>query len=349
MRWWSVFAAGCLMVPGLGCASASGEQIHTAGVTGAYHSVFCPLVKQRLGDLGAQYNCMTSPGSAANVERIARQPSHFAFSQLDVFALESPRFGGPSRFQIVRSGDVRECVFAVSRNKSVTNFGQIAVNADRLKFVLPPVDSGSARTFRFLQDLDPEGLARARDIVHTLDTDDAIRSALSDKSVVAFFVQFPDPDNERFKMVRRLGLHIIPVIDQRLFARKIGGRNVYFAQRTRIRQAQWLRVGPRVVTACTPLILFTGAERRVRSLSGRAEQREAVARLKGLAAQQFVPATGPFARLVKETGALSTQALGHFLRISNDARERALPFVERAYRSARRGIREMILKARPQQ
>ncbi len=324
------------------------NEIHTGGENGAYHSVFCPLLQARLSEIGSDYSCETSAGTAANVERIARYPTHFAFGQLDAFALESRAFGGSQRFQIVRSGDVRECVFAVTRNKALTNFGQIAVNADRLRFVLPPVDSGSARTFRFLQTLDEDGLGRARNVTNALDTDDAIRGALADNSAVTMFVQFPDPTNERFKMVRRLGGHIVPVVDKALLASKIAGETIYYAQETNIRQDRWLRFGPRVVTACTPMILFTGAERRIGSLQARLAHQQIVEKLKALPAKRVVPPTGPFARLLKETRVLSSRALNQFLRISSDARERALPFMERAYRSARRGIQEMIIKARPQ-
>lgn len=324
------------------------NEIHTGGESGAYHSVFCPLLQSELSRLGSAYSCEQSAGTGANVELIARYPTHFAFGQLDAFALESRKFGGEQRFNIVRAGDVSECVFSVTRNKSLTNYGQIAVNADRLRFVLPPEESGSARTFRYMQGLDRDGLGKADNVSNALDTDDAIRGALADNAAVTFFVQFPDPKNERFQMIRRLGGHIVPVLDKTLLNRKINGETVYSAQETAIRQDRWLRFGPRVVTACTPMIIFTGADRRIASLQVRAAHQRLVEQVAGLPAHRLVPQAGPFADVLKQTTNLSSQLLFQFVRVSSNARERALPFVERAYRSARRSIDEMILKARPQ-
>ena len=62
----------------------------------------------------------------------------------------------------------------------------------------------------------------------------------------------------------------------------------------------------------------------------------------------FIPETGPFARLSKQTKILSSEALNKFMMFSKNARERARPFFERAYRSAERAVNDMILKARPQ-
>ena len=327
-------------------APAIASRVHTGGENGAYHSVFCPLVLNRLDVLGSPHICSTSAGTAANVSRVARNPDQFAFGQLDVFALESRRYGGARRFSIVRADDVRECVFAVTRNKALTNYGQIAVNADRLRFVLPSRRSGSARTFAFLQDLDPEGLGKASRVSFAPDTDDALREALSDESAVTFFVQFPDPKNERFRMIRRLGGHIIPVLDEAMLRQRVAGRRVYFAQETELEQQRWLRVGKRVVTICTPMVLFTGDSRRINVNDVREVHRRLVNGLQRAPKAELIPRAGPFARLAVRTRELSQEAQYYFFRLSNDARERALPFIERAYRSARRSINEMILKAR---
>lgn len=343
----------CIVGAGLGALTlsvqpATAVQVHTGGENGAYHSVFCPLVLSKLEALGSPHTCSISAGTAANVRRVARNPDHFAFGQLDAFALESRLFGGSRRFSVVRADDVRECVFAVTRNRRLTNYGQIAVNADRLKFVLPAQRSGSARTFEFLQSLDANGLGRARNVSNAADTDDALREALADDSSVTFFVQFPDPQNERFRMIRRLGGHIIPVLDERMLSQKVNGLRVYYAQETEIEQQRWLRAGQRVVTVCTPMILFTGDGRRILSRDVRQTHSRLVGGLSRAPKAELVPREGPFARLALRTRELSREAQFYFIRLSNRAREGALPFMERAYRSAQRGIHEMILKARRQ-
>ena len=326
------------------------NEIHTGGASGSYHTAFCPLLRQRLGSLGTTYQCSTSDGSSANIRRILRDPSDFGFSQLDVFTLESQILGGASRFSIVRSGDVRECVFAVTRNKSLTNFGELAVNARDLRFVLPPEQSGSARTFAYLQRLDPEGLGRARRVSHSNGTDAAIRSALADETAVTFFVQFPDPSNERFQLIKRLGGHIVPVVDGTILQQRIAGQSVYFAQDTGISQQPhlWNWVGKRVITACTPMVLLSGNSNRVQGITNRQQHERLIAILRGTERNVLVPRTGRFRAMVERSREISRRAKEHFITLSANARERALPLFERAYRSARRGIHEMILKARPQ-
>ncbi|MGI9423469.1 MAG: hypothetical protein ACR2PA_09775 [Hyphomicrobiaceae bacterium] len=343
------FGAMAIVAVGTQATTVLANQIHTGGETGAYHSAFCPLLKSQLAAFGNTFECSPSDGTTANVRRVASNPEHFAFGQLDAFTLENRTRQRASWFQVVRSNDVRECVFAVTSNKSLTNFGQLAVNADRLKFVLPPKNSGSARTFAFLQSVDPEGLGRARRVSYAADTDEALREALTDKSAVSFFVQFPDPRNDRFGSIRRLGGHLIPVVDSALLKERTNGRPIYSVQDTGIAQERrlWNWLGKRVVTVCTPMILFTGATRRVSGLGRRQDHARLVATIRGLQQKDLVPKTGSFSRVLAQSRELSQQAVGHFVRLSSDARERALPFLERAYRSAQRGIHEMILKARP--
>ena len=127
--------------------AASAAQINTGDASGAYYSTFCPSIVKQLDLLGKPSECLASNGTGDNLRRVARNPDELGYGQLDVYALEAEKYGGGKAFELIRSDDVRECVFAVTRNKSYTNYGQIAVNADRLRFILPPKDSGSAKTF----------------------------------------------------------------------------------------------------------------------------------------------------------------------------------------------------------
>jgi hypothetical protein len=336
---------------GLGASPVAtiAADIHTGGASGAYHTTFCPLLKSRLATFGATYDCKTSFGSSENLRRIARDPTDFGFAQLDVFALESGRFGGQKTFRTVRTDDVRECVFAVTADKNLTNYGQIAVNADVLKFVLPPRSSGSASTFEFLSSIDPTGLGRARRVSHAADTDEAIRRTLQDGQAVTFFVQFPDPANERFQLIRRLGGHLVPVIDGVILDQTIDDKPVYFAQETLISQQPWLRAGSRVVTACTPLVLFTGNPNRIREPTARAAHRQLIASVRALRSGDLVPRDSVFERLYEQTRSASSRAREHFLLVARNARLRARPFIERMWRVARDGVRTMIEKAQPQE
>ncbi|MFY0615466.1 MAG: hypothetical protein JXQ99_28315 [Hyphomicrobiaceae bacterium] len=326
--------------------TANAAQINTGDASGAYYSTFCPSLVKQLDLLGRPSECLVSNGTGDNLRRVARNPDELGYGQLDVYALEAEKFGGGEAFQIIRSDDVRECVFAVTRNKSYTNYGQIAVNADRLRFILPPKDSGSAKTFEYLSKIDDQ-LGQARDVINAETTDDAIERTLKDDNAVTFFVQFPDPSNERFRRIRKLGGHIVPVVDSVILRQKVGEQTVYFAQETSISQLKWLNLGKRVVTVCTPLVLFTGAGERLTSREKRAEHRQVVLNIRNMRRSELIPEESPIAKIVKKTRQLSTRARYHFQELSLNARERARPLLDRMYRGAGHMVRLMIMKARP--
>jgi hypothetical protein len=208
------------------------------------------------------------------MRRVLGNPTDLGYAQLDVFALKSDGFGGSDVFTRVRVDDARECVFAVTKAPDLTNYGEVAVFAEQLKFFLPPAQSGSTGTFRFLQELDPEGLGRAQEIKLTGSADEAIRKALETRGGIAFFVQFPDAQNPRFKMIQDLGGHVVPVIDRAILAQEVDGQRIYHAQETQVTNTRWLRASPKVVTACTPLVLFTGAPETIKDKTERQNHAE---------------------------------------------------------------------------
>ena len=326
---------------------ATAAQINTGGAKGAYHSTFCPSLVKQLELLGKPSECLSSDGTGDNIRRVANNPDELGFGQLDVYALETPKYGGTRAFEMIRSDDVRECVFAVTRNKRYTNYGEIAVNADKLRIVLPPKSSGSAKTFEYLSKIDPDGLGQAKDVINADSTDSAIELALKSDNAVAFFVQFPDPSNEHFRRIRKLSGHLVPVIDSVILRQKIDDQAIYFAQETSISQLKWLNLGRRVVTVCTPLVLFTGANRRLKSREQRPPHRQLVLNIRNMRATDLIPEASPIAKMLKKTRQLSARARYHFQELSLNARERARPFFDRMYRGAGHLVRMMILKARP--
>ncbi|MFT5511315.1 MAG: hypothetical protein ACI89J_004416 [Hyphomicrobiaceae bacterium] len=340
-----------MLVSSLILASASqvvsAAQINTGGAKGAYHSTFCPSLVKQLDLLGKPSECLSSDGTGDNIRRVANNPDELGYGQLDVYALETPKYGGTRAFEMIRSDDVRECVFAVTRNKKYTNYGEIAVNADKLRIVLPPKSSGSAKTFEYLSKIDPDGLGQAKDVINADSTDNAIELALKNHNAVAFFVQFPDPSNERFRRIRQLSGHIVPVIDSVILRQKVDDQAIYFAQETSISQLKWLNLGRRVVTVCTPLVLFTGANRRITSREQRPPHRQLVLNIRNMRSTDLIPEASPIAKVLKKTRQLSARARFHFQELSLNARERARPFFDRMYRGAGHMVQLMIMKARP--
>lgn len=290
---------------------------------------FCPALATAVSKSGANYDCAASDGSFDNMRRVAASARDFGFAQLDVLSLERAQFDQGRAFQTVRSDDVRECIFAVARNPELQSFGDIAVRADELRFVLPPETSGSAGTFRYLQTLDLD-LAHAGEVRHVGDTDEAIRLALSADDTVSIFVQFADPENPRFQLVNRLGGHFIPVIDRNILSARIDGEAVYFAEETAVTDARWTEKGTKVITACTPLVIFTGAEGRIADPAEAAAHVNAVAAVRALSPEALRPKDGFLSTFLKRTRELSASAVSKLVDVSAAAREKTKPLIEKA-------------------
>ena len=97
-------------------ASPASAQINTGGVSGAYHSQFCPALSRELKLAQLDYACTPSAGTRENIERVLANPRQIGYGQLDVYALETRNLKAETALTVVRQDDVRECVFAVSRN-----------------------------------------------------------------------------------------------------------------------------------------------------------------------------------------------------------------------------------------
>jgi hypothetical protein len=287
---------------------------------------------RELTTMGTPHTCTTSSGTRENMERVRTTPREFGFGQLDVFALETSSAAAASAYQIVRRDDARECVFAVTRNREINSYGDLAAYASSMKIFLPPQGSGSAGTFQFLRSIDRNGLGRVSNSAINFvaaGTDDAIRAALNRDDGIAFFVQYPDPDNERFKLVRDLGGHFVPVLDRTILNQTVAGQSVYFGQDTRIQNGKRLEMGSRVTTACTPIVLFSGDPARLRDQGERRQHQELLASVKSMPTDTILPRTSPLRVAMQRTRELTAEGRERFLAYSNRARDRALPFIER--------------------
>ncbi|MGI9387143.1 MAG: hypothetical protein ACR2OX_06905, partial [Methyloligellaceae bacterium] len=316
-----------------------------------YHSKFCPLLTEKLKKAQFDYLCTTSKGSRDNIKSVISAPNELAYSQLDVFALENVMHGGPDVFATIRTDIARECLFLVTKNKDFTNFGEISSIASELRFVLPPVQSGNTGTFEFLQQIDPDGLGQAKNVTYAADTDHALDEVLTseDPLAVTIFVQFPDPDNARFKKIIEKGGHFIPVIDRNILRQEVSGEKIYFAEDTEIANAGWVQKGVKVVTACTPMVLFTGTVERLPEGKGRQDQKDLIRTVKAMQVDELRPKAGFFTKLWKSTKSLSAEGLEQMLEASEKAREQAGPMMEKAKQASKDALEkagEMTEQAR---
>ncbi len=325
-------------------SAAVANQINTGGRTGAYFGTFCPPLKALLDKAQFKYDCVTSAGSRENIKRVVAEPRQIGFSQMDVFALETQELGDPNLLVPIRSDIARECVFMVTRNKELDSFGRIAALASKLRFILPPRESGSAGTFAFLQQVDPEGLGQAGDVSFAASTDEAITKALSADDTVALFVQFPDPDNARFKAVAKAKGLFVSVIDRAILRQQVAGKKVYFAEETEIPNAK----GGKLITACTPMVVFTGHPDRVEAGNARQDHKDLIQTVRDAKADALRPKVSWFKRIWSKTRQLSSKAIDKAVELSEKAREKAKPLLEKAKEKAEPYVeraREMGAKA----
>ncbi len=344
----NISVALAILLPG--SLPALATKINTGGKGGAYHSKFCGALKKGLDKAHFNYECATSKGSADNINHVRNNPAQIGFSQFDVFALEVSRNVGTNPYHMIRSDIARECLFMVTKNTDLDNFGQVSARAKNTHFILPPRGSGSTATFDFLRQLDPEGLGLANNITYAKSTKEALKMALdTDDGSVALFVQFPDPNNERFKLVNKLGGHFVPVIDRNILRQQVGGKKIYYAQETGVSNRILWKKGDRVVTACTPLVLFTGTPGLLPAGQTRLDQEDLIQTVESMAITELLPKKGFLSSFWERTKSLSADGLEKILNISEKAREAAAPAIFKAKelgKSALDKAKEKALKMR---
>jgi hypothetical protein len=329
-----VLAAAGLSLTFAGVAYAG--KIHTGGARGAYYNDFCPPLANELNKAKFNYKCTLSLGSNENIERVKENPEDIGFSQFDVFALSAVRQYPAQPFHVIRNDIARECLFMVTRNKDLSNFGDVAARAGELNFILPPQGSGSASTFDYLRQIDPDGLGRAVDVTYTQSTDIALKKALgSDEKAVALFVQFPDPNNDRFKLIAKEKGLFIPVIDRNILRQQIDGQKIYFAQETDVSNGKFWKKGAKVTTACTPMVIFTGNPQLMNSGDQQLDQKDMINTVNDIPSSKLLPKQGFFKKYWSKTRSLSASAVEKMMDASEKAREKTAPMLETAKQKAK--------------
>ena len=196
-----------------------------------------------MANRGQRFACTPSSGTARIWSELAKTQPIFGYGQLDVFRREAESRGGASAFRRIRVDDVRECVFAVTRSPSLKNYGELAVFAGQLRFFLPPIipaarahSASSRNSTQKASGKLPRSLTKPRRSSN--------QAALAEDDGVAFFVQFPDP-NDAFRLIQERRGHIVPVIDRTILAQEVDGQRIYLLRKPRSRtRSGWPPVAP---------------------------------------------------------------------------------------------------------
>jgi hypothetical protein len=144
-----------------------------------------------------------------------------------------------------------------------------------IKFLLPPEDSGSAKTFDILKKYDRFLRERKEQEVHmpaeNYSFDSLIDRGINIEKTVIFFVQFDDPDNRNIKnLVDRMNkdpeVFVVPVWSAEIRDIQLPGAS----SNTPIYRPEVFHSGVRLTeqeyTACTPIAIITGDHNLVSEL-----------------------------------------------------------------------------------
>ena len=342
-------------------SKARALDLYTGEKTGAYFNEFCPTIKKAAKEKNVLINCRTSQGSLENLDKIIEKPTDFGLAQYDLFSLKYASQSNQLAYTPIRDDLGKECLFLVTKNKLMKNFGDVAASAPYMNFILPPEMSGHAGSFKYLQSIDPTGLGKATKVTYAASTEDAITSALAQKDNVTLFVQFPDTDNKLFKLVNENGGHFVPVISREILAQETRGRKVYSAEETDVANPKWHESGKKVVTACTPMVLFTGKSYRITDPAAKDTHEKAITALQEMPADKLRPKKGWFSKLWTSTKAVSAKSVEGLVDATDKAKKASSPYLRKAkemtkdavdaakptYEKAKEKTKEAIEAAKP--
>ena len=110
---------------------------------------------------------------------------------------------------------------------------------------------------------------------------------------------------------------------------------MYFAEETEISLPKWNKSAEKVVTSCTPIVLFTGTPARVDEGNARKDQEDLIKTTEALKVEELQPKQGFFAKLWQKTKALSAASVEKMVAVSEKAREQAKPTLDKAMERAK--------------
>ena len=308
----------------------SAATINTGETSGAYHTKFCPALQNGMKDQKIELSCKPSFGSISNINKVEQAISEFGFSQFDIFAKKTEFEKGNMKLKLVRDDIERECLFFITKNKLFNNYGDISASAAYLNFIMPPKGSGSAATFKILQDLDTKGLGAAASVTYAANTEDAITGALSSDDNVTLIVHHPDPNSQTFKLINANGGLFIPAIAREILGAELNGSKLYRAEETPVSNPKWHKSGQKVVTACTPIVLFAGKPELISDTIEKNAHTAAINIIEQTPANKLRPVEGWFSWIWSGSKKLSAKSVEAMVDAAEKAKKATSPYVEKA-------------------
>lgn len=330
MRASLVVGTAALVIGLAGSVAASAVSIFAGPGGESPRDVMCPRLEAALKRSGFTADCQASRGAGEHLKLIGADPKRIAIGPLDALAEALGDTRAQDAVSIVRTERAQACLMVVTRAPGVTGSGEIGAWAGKLKLYVAEAPGGAAATLSFLRRNDPDGFGKAPAAVVARSSEDAVRQALASDDGAALLVEVPDGSSPRLTLARELGGRIVPVLERGLLAREIAGERIYVTREVEIAAGSWSTAPTRIATMCSPIAVYTGAFDRVPAGSERQEHTDTVAAIATLDAGALVAGDDRLERLLKRARELSGASVEEALRLSEEARVKAKPYVDKA-------------------
>ena len=331
----SILAASAAVA--VAATAAGAGEIGSGPSDGPIHQQLCPRLESELKAARFRHTCAPTSGVRDSLGRIGRDPLSLGIVPLDLLAHET-RGGTELRdITILTRNDARICLFLATRSPGVSTFGEVAARAAKLRFILPPAGSAAATTFAYLQSLDPDGLGAARSVSFAPSAEEAVKQAMSADDIVTLISEWPDTDSPRLRAVLDGDGHFVAFADRALMRQELLGRRVYLPVEVEVAAATWLTASRKVATICSPVVVIAAAQSAVPERD-RQDHLDLLATVETIRPEVMVPRDGSIARFVRNTRDLTGASVEELLRLSEEARVKAKPYVEKAIIAGKQAV-----------
>jgi TRAP-type uncharacterized transport system substrate-binding protein len=204
--------------------------IGAGGASGEYTNTIVPALSKALADYGYRAKAVISAGSQANIDKVLSGDLQAGLSQLDVAALNMTAEKDPDEKLVLLGKIAPEALFCAARkgDKLKTYHDITDEQSKPLKVSVGREDSGTAKTFNFLMNIDPNLDASKVKLYYRPNIKVELNRLISGRRDLVCFVMSPNPDNDRIKMVtENEELQFITINEPKFAEAKFAGVNVY--------------------------------------------------------------------------------------------------------------------------
>ncbi len=221
-------------------------KIGAASETGEYTNSIVPALDRKLQPHGYRATAQLSQGSQQNVEDVAAGRLMVALSQWDVAALAMAE-GAADKLTLIGKIAPEALLCAVNTEGRARSLHDFTDQREiPLKVSVGGEKSGAARTFAYLQTLDPR--LQGVELVYEPDIAAELHRLTSKARDAVCFMMMPNPDNPLLRMVHKeSNLEFIDFVNTRLANARIGGRSVYDVIEVPVSPGVW-GIGAKTVT-----------------------------------------------------------------------------------------------------